>query len=152
MHPSAVREQADAVRIFAVNNILKFRVNRVLISLIYRFIHSLRVSEAVHEKDDVHFLNLLLFVHCLLGVLNHGSSFPAVFLLDLIQILHNDRRHGVIISQNILISGNARERLLVFLHQSVNLQADQLIKAHLQNRGCLALGEAELLRRLLTLL
>ena len=66
-------------------------------------------------------------------------------LFDGFQIVLDHLVHGGAAAKDLLVARDLAQRLLVFLFQGQNFQADQLVQAHLQNRGGLPLGKMQLL-------
>ena len=105
----------------------------ILITLVGILVNETHISETIHQEADFGLFHLLLLINSFLCVFNGSLTLTAVFLLDLIQFTHDHCCHGVIIIQDILISSNVLHGFLMLLHQSIDLQTDQLVKTHVQD-------------------
>ncbi len=146
MKLSAGGKQAHPARIFTREYKPVFRIRRFPVPLINSHIHASAVAETVHQEYHVHLLRLLLLKDSRLAVFYHGLSLFPVSLFKFLQFLHDHLRHGIPSVQNILITVDIRHRLLMLFHQSLQLQPDQLIQPHLQNRVRLLFRKHQLRR------
>ena len=145
---SGICKYAYFTRIHAGKYIFIFIVRRFLITVVDRHINGLGVAEAIHQEHDRHFLDLLLFIYDSFRILDGCPSGTGISLFDGIHLPENHAGHAGMIFQNILILRDVLQSLLIFLHQSLDLQTNQSVQTHLQDSLGLALGEPKLGRTL----
>ena len=90
MHHAKIRKDADLIGVFALEHIFVLVVHSLFVPLVSRRIDRLRITEAVHQEDNIHLLDLRL--------LKNNRLFPlvAVLFFYLRQIFHNNFRHRVV--------------------------------------------------------
>ena len=144
MHLALVRKDADLVRVHAQEYTAVLIVCCFFVSFIGIFVDQLHITKAVHQEANFCLFHLLLLVDSFLGILDGSTAFAAVFLLDAVQFPGDYCCHGVVIIQDILVFGNILHRLLIVCLKCLDLQSDQLIETHIQDRTCLLLCKFEL--------
>ena len=137
MHLSGICKNTNPSSIQTLYNILVFFIRSLSVSFIDRDIYCFCVSKTIHQENNFLFFNFFLFIDCFFCIFYHCTAFSSVFFLKCIQFLHDDICHRIIMTQNILISGNLLQCLFMFFLKCFNFQSNQLIQTHLQNRGCL---------------
>ena len=141
MELAGICKDTDLVRIHAGKDITALCMGGFFITLVGILVNETHISETIHQEADFGLFHLLLLIDSFLCIFNGSLTLTAVFLLDLIQFTHDHCCHGVIIIQDILISSNVLHGFLMLLHQSIDLQSDQLVKTHVQDRCGLFLCE-----------
>ena len=135
MKLAAVSKKTDFICIHTGKHIAVFTAGSFFVSFIGVFVDQLHIAKTVHQEADLCFLHFFLLVNSFLCVFNGGTSLCTVFLFNGIQLFYDHFCHRIIMIQNILIKSNIFHGLLILCLKSLNLQTDQLIKAHVQN-GC----------------
>ena len=139
MHLPILCKNTDPAGIHAVQDVFIFIICCLFITLIRTDINRLCISETIHQEYDLLLFHFLLFKHSLFCILYNRTSLSCEFFLDTVQIFHDDCRHRIIIVQDIFISCDLRKCLLVLFLKCFNLQTDQFIEPHFQDRSCLTL-------------
>ena len=96
MHHSKIRKDADLIGVFALEHIFVLVVHSLFVPLVSRRIDRLRITEAVHQEDNIHLLDLRLLKNNRLSILNRRFPLVAVLFFNLRQIFHNNFRHRVV--------------------------------------------------------
>ena len=146
MKHAGVGEQADLVGVHHVNHIRALRLHGLRVAVVGGFIQKLAVAEAVHDEVNLLLLPRRLLVDRLAAVLQNRAPRNGELLLNGLQIFFNHLVHVFSSGQNLLVFFYLFKSLLIFLLQRQDLQADQLVEAHLQDGLGLLLCEAQLFR------
>ena len=115
----------------------------LFISLISCHIHCFGIAETIHQEDNFLFFYFLFFIDSLLAILYNGAAFARIFLFEMLQIFNDNFCHRIIIIQNVFISCNIFQSLLMIFHQRFNFQTNEFVETHFQDCICLALSKTE---------
>ena len=96
VHHAKIRKDADLIGVFALEHIFVLVVHSLFVPLVSRRIDRLRITEAVHQEDNIHLLDLRLLKNNRLSIFNRRFPLVAVLFFYLRQIFHNNFRHRVV--------------------------------------------------------
>ena len=96
MHHAKIRKNADLIGVFALEHIFVLVVHSLFVPLIGILVNKAHITEAVHQEDNIHLLDLRLLKNNRLSILNRRFPLVAVLFFNLRQIFHNNFRHRVV--------------------------------------------------------
>ena len=124
-------------------------IRRFPVLLIYRLVHCPGIPEPVHQEDTRIGLCLLLLDHNRAGIRDDRPARAGVSFLVGQKFRDDHIRHGVIAVQNIGVRCDILQRLVIVRLERVQLETDQSVELHLQDRVRLRLRKMQLRSRLL---
>ena len=152
MHLSVMGKEAELICVHTRKNGAVLFFHCLLISLVNVFLENLAISKAVHDKNDFPLLDGFLYDHRSLCIFQCGFSLKTVLFFNLLQIFFDDLFHGFRIIQNLLIFPDSLENLRILLLKRQNLETNEPVQTHFQNRCGLALRKGQPGRGFLRLL
>ena len=144
MEITCVGKEAHLTGVLHYKGELEFSFDGLLVLLISVDINSLGISESVHDESNVDLLHGLFFINSVFLVVDLSLSGCSELFFNLVEFVLNDQRHGIVAFEDILISVNIGNGLLMLFYKGVELEADEFIQSHIKNSISLGICKKKL--------